>query len=466
MAAPVARDIETLRERLAGPVLTAADGPAYDRARSVWNGAIDRRPAVIARCADANDVATAITFARTAGLEISVRGGAHNYGGAAVGDDGLTVDLSGMHDVSVDPVARRVRCGGGTTLAQLDAATAVHGLAAVGGTVSHTGVGGLTLGGGFGWLTPMHGLACDNLVSAHLVTADGRQLRVAADENPELFWALRGGGGNFGVVTEFEFRLHELADPVWLALLFYDLDHGVQALTLAGQVTSKLPARTGALIAATNAPPAPFVPERHHFAPGYALMLAGFGTDTEHTKLVDEVRAALPPLFEAVLPMPYPELQRMLDDTAPWGIQGYEKGLYLPQLSAEVVSVLCEHVPRKSSPMSIVPIFPMTGAYTTTPDADTAFGGPRAEGLVVSISAVAPTAELLTTDTGWVRDMWSALLPHANDPGGYVNFMSDYEFDRVRAAYGVAKYQRLARVKAVFDPDNVFHRNPNIVPAP
>lgn len=465
MAIPTSDTIESLQAQVHGPILTPADGAAYDRARSVWNGAIDHRPAVIARCVDAGDVAAAIAFARDAGLEISVRGGAHNFGGAAVGDDGVTIDLSAMHEVTVDPATRRARCGGGTTWAQLDAATAVHGLATVGGTISHTGVGGLTLGGGFGWLTPLYGLACDNLLSAQLVTADGRRVRVAADEEPELFWALRGGGGNFGVVTEFEFQLHEMSSPVWLAFLFYDLDRGAEALALAGQVIADLPANFGALTVALNAPPAPFVPERHHLAPGYALLLAGFGGQAEHTRLVDEVRAAVPPLFETVLPLPYPELQRMIDDTAPWGIQAYEKSLYLPGMSAAAVSVFCEHVPRKSSPMSLVPILPMTGAFTATADEDTAFGGSRAAGLLVNLGAIAPTPELLATDTEWVRALWAELLPHATDPGGYVNFMNDYDFDRVRASYGATKYQRLAKVKATFDPNNVFHRNPNILPA-
>ena len=296
-------DLDRLRSRFSGRVITAADGD-YDQARSVWNGAIEAHPAVIARCAGPGDAAAAVRFAQDAGLEISVRGGAHSFAGASVGDDGLTIDLSAIGQVTVDPGTRTARAGGGATLAQLDAATQAHGLAVTAGAVSHTGVGGLTLGGGFGWLTSQYGLSCDNLRSAQVVTAAGQVLRASAGQHPELFWALRGGGGNFGVVTEFEFQLH----PVGLArlgLFFWDADDGQAALTLAQQVTADLPPRMGALIFGGNAPPAPFVPEEHHFRPGYGLMVAAFGADAEHARLAGQIRSALPPLVEFLTPIPY-----------------------------------------------------------------------------------------------------------------------------------------------------------------
>ena len=221
MTTVAGQGLDRLRSRFSGRVITAGDGD-YDQARSVWNGAIDAHPAVIARCAGTGDVAAAVGFAQAAGLEISVRGGAHNFGGAAVGDGGLTIDLSPLRQVLVDPDARTARVGGGATLADLDAATQAHGLATTGGTVSHTGIGGLTLGGGFGWLTPQYGLSCDNLLSAEVVTAAGQVLRASAEEHPDLFWALRGGGGNFGVVTEFEYRLHPVGPLAQLGLFFWD----------------------------------------------------------------------------------------------------------------------------------------------------------------------------------------------------------------------------------------------------
>ena len=394
-----------------------------------------------------------------------MRGGAHNFGGAAVGDAGLTVDLSGMGEVAVDPDARTARVGGGATLAQLDAATQAHGLATTGGTVSHTGIGGLTLGSGFGWLTPQYGLSCDNLLSARVVTAAGQVLRASAEEHPDLFWALRGGGGNFGVVTEFEYRLHPVGPLAQLGLFFWDADDGEAALALAQQVTADLPPRMGALIAGLNAPTAPFVPEQHHFRPGYALIVAAFGADAEHARLADQIRSAVPPLFEFVTPIPYVALQQMLDQAAPWGILAYEKSLYLNALSPEVISILTAQMRHKQSPMSLLLAFPMGGAFCQVRDEDTAFGGSRAPGVIINAITIAPEPGLLAADRDWARQLWAGLLPHAPGLASYVNFMHDYDSDRVRASYGPAKYQRLAQVKATYDPGNIFHRNPNINPA-
>ncbi len=268
--------IGELRAAMDGPVI-APDDAGFDDARRVFNAEIDRRPSVIARCTSTADVVAAIGFAREHRLEISVRGGAHNPAGTAVCDDGLMVDLSLLNAVTVDPAARRARVGGGALLADMDAAAQAHGLAVPAGIVSHTGVGGLTLGGGMGWLTRKFGLSIDSLVSAEVVTADGRVLRAAEDEHSDLFWAIRGGGGNFGVVTSFEFRLHEAGPMVQFGLFFWSLDQGPQALRLAREITAAMPPDINAVIAALNAPPAPFVPQQHHLAPGYALLLTGFG---------------------------------------------------------------------------------------------------------------------------------------------------------------------------------------------
>jgi FAD/FMN-containing dehydrogenase len=463
MAQPLAGQVDAFRRTFTGRV-TSAD-PDYDTARSVWNGAINRRPAVIARCATANEVATAIRFAEERGLEISVRGGGHNFAGYAVWDGGLMVDLSGMRKVTVDPATRRAVSGGGATWGDLDAATQAHGLAVTGGFISHTGVGGLTLGGGIGWLTRKAGLSSDNLVAAEVVTAEGRILRASADTNADLFWAIRGGGGNFGVVTSFEYQLHQVGPLVHLGLFFWGLDKGADALRLSRDFIKTLPEDTAAFIAGLSAPPAAFVPEQHRLTPGYALLVVGLGSPHEHARAIKPVREAVPPLFELVTPIPYVQLQRMFDEANPWGILGYEKALYLDEFTDDVIRVCTEYLPRKKSPLSFTPIFVLDGAYRKVSEDQTAFGGSRAARFAFNIAAICPTPELLEADRAWVRSFWEALRPYASGSGSYVNFMSEYEEDRVRAAYGATKYERLARTKADYDPENVFHLNANIKPA-
>jgi FAD/FMN-containing dehydrogenase len=457
---------DALRAQLTGRVIDQSHRD-YDTACAVWNAEIHRKPAVIAQCTGPSDVAAAIAFARGRGLQISVRGGGHGYWEAAVPEGGLVIDLSGLRGVSVDPGSRRAWCSGGATIADLDVATQRHGLAVTGGTISHTGVGGLTLGGGFGWLVRKAGLTVDNLLSAELVTADGRTLGVSADECPDLFWALRGGGGNFGVVTGFEFRLHDVGPLVYLGLFFWGLEQGSEALRLARDVAASLPRDAGLLVTAgLGAPAAPFVPARYRGRSGYALMLAGFGSAQEHAALIAPIRDALPPLFEFVTPLPYVELQKILDESTPWGIHAYEKSLCLRELSDGAIAVLTEHVPLKSSPASCVPIFTLGGAFAAVGEQDTALGCTRAIRFVVNMAAVAPNAELLAADRAWTRSLWQALASHSSDTGGYLNFMADDDADRVQAAYGPVKYQRLARIKAHYDPDNVFQLNANIKPAP
>jgi FAD/FMN-containing dehydrogenase len=458
------KSAETFEGTFAGDVVRPGDAD-YGEARRVWNGDIDRRPALIARCTTADHVVAAIGYARREGLELSVRGGGHNFAGSAVCDDGLMIDLSPMNDVTVDAGARRARCGGGTTWAQLDGATQQHGLAVTGGFISHTGVGGLTLGGGMGWLTRKAGLSIDNVLSAEIVIADGRILRLSAAENPELFWAIRGGGGNFGVVTELEFALHEVGPLVQLGLFFWGADQAVEALRFSRDILAGLPDGVGALIAGLSAPPAPFVPEQYHLVPGVALLVGSWGSPEDHEAILEPVRAGLAPLFELVTPIPYTELQKMFDEGNAWGTHAYEKALYLDELSDAVIDIFAEHLPRKASPLSFVPVFPLDGAYAQHADDDTAFGGSRSARFAFNIAAIAPVPELLEADRAWVRAFWEALSPHASSGGSYVNFMTDIEEDRVRAAYGPSKYERLARIKADYDPDNLFHHNANIKPA-
>ncbi len=460
-----AGSIDTFRTSFSGTALVPGqDG--YDAARSVWNGAIDRRPAVIARCSSAADVAEAIRFARDNGLEIAVRGGGHNFAGHAVCEAGMMIDLSPMNQVSVDAENRRATTGGGATWGDLDAAAQEHGLATPGGFISHTGIAGLTLGGGVGWLTKKAGLSCDNLVSAEVVTADSRIVRASADENPDLFWALRGGGGNFGVVTSFEFALHPVGPMVNLGMFFWALDTGIEALRFCRDYLGTLPADASGFCAiGLSAPPAPFVPVEYHGKPGHAVLVVGFGSPEDHAAAIAPIRDAVPPVFELVTPLPYVMLQQMFNEGAAWGTLAYEKALYLDHLSDGALEVIAEHAGKKSAPESFCPTFMLSGAFLETSDDDTAFGGSRSGGFVFNISAAAPTPELFEADRAWVRAFWDAMRPHARDSGGYVNFLSDPDDDRVRASYGPQKYARLAQVKSAWDPENIFHLNANIKPA-
>jgi FAD/FMN-containing dehydrogenase len=460
-----AASIDAFRNTFTGTALTSGDDN-YDTARAVWNGAIDRRPAVIARCSSAGDVAQAIKWATDNDLEIAVRGGGHNYAGHGVCDGGVMIDLSPMNQVSVDPTARRATCGGGATWEALDAATQEHGLATPGGFISHTGIGGLTLGGGVGWLTKKAGLSCDNVVGADVVTADSRIARASADENPDLFWALRGGGGNFGVVTSFEFALHEVGPMVNLGLFFWGLDKGTDALRFSRDYISTLPPDAAAFLAvALSAPPAPFVPEQYHFLTGHALLVVGLGSPEAHAAAVAPIREAVPPLFEMVTPIPYTALQQMFNEGAAWGTLGYEKALYLDELSDGALAVIAEYAPKKNSPEAFCPTFVLTGAFLDTKDDETAFGGGRIDGYLFNIAGDAQTTEAYEAGRVWVRAFWEAMRPHARGSGGYINFQSDADEDRVRSSYGPDKYARLAKVKAAWDPKNVFHLNANIRPA-
>lgn len=460
-----AATIEAFRASFTGSALSPGEGE-YDTARAVWNGAIDRRPALIARCSSADEVADAIRFARENGLEIAVRGGGHNYAGHAVCEGGLMIDLSPMTQVTVDVEKRRGTAGGGATWEALDAAAQEHGLATPGGFISHTGIGGLTLGGGVGWLTKNAGLSCDNLVAAEVVTADSRIVHASADENPELLWALRGGGGNFGVVTSFEFALHNVGPMVNLGMFFWGLDKGTEALRFARDFVGTLPPDiAGFLGVALSAPPAPFVPEEHHGAPGHALLVVGFGSAEEHAAAIEPIRQVGPPVFELVTPIPYVALQQMFNASAEWGTLAYEKALYLDHLSDGALEVIAEYAPKKASLESFCPTFLMTGAFLDRSDEDTAFGGARSGGYVFNISAAAHEHDVYEKDRAWVRAFWDAMRPHARGAGGYLNFQSDPDEDRVRASYGPEKYARLARLKTTWDPENVFHLNANIRPA-
>ncbi|MBP2369231.1 FAD-binding oxidoreductase [Pseudonocardia parietis] len=456
-----------LRARMTGTVV-APDDPGYDEARRVWNGAIDHNPALVARCADVEDVVTAVDHARSCGLEIAVRGGGHHVAGLSAGNGTLVIDLRSLNAVIVDPAARRVRAGGGALLRDVDAATQEHGLAVPSGEIGHTGIGGLTLGGGMGWLTRRYGLTIDHLLGAQVVLADGRVVRASADEHPDLFWALRGGGGNFGIVTEFEFAVVPVGPVISFGLFFFGLDDGAKVLRLARDLIPDLPGTVGFQVIALCAPPTPFVPQDVQFRPGWALAVIGTTgeqPDADAETVHARIRAQAPaPLFEFCTPMPFTALQQMFDEANDWGLHVYEKGCYLADLGDPVIEVLAGQVARRVSPLSVVHLFTLGGAYCEVADDATAFGGGRSPRFNLFLVGLAPDLAGLPAERAWVREFYAALAPHAIGSGVYINTMMPDDAARVRASFG-DKYDRLAAIKAVYDPDNVFHRNANIPPA-
>jgi len=456
--------ISELRSRLRGEVV-GADDPTYDDARRVWNATIDRRPLLIARCADEADVRTVVSFAAERRIGVAVRAGAHSMSGACILDDGIVLDLGLMNQVSVDAAARRVVVGGGALLSDLDAATQPFGLAVPAGLVSHTGVGGLTLGGGMGWLSRKYGLSIDQLVSARVVTSDGEARAVSADEDADLFWAIRGGGGNFGAVTQFEFELHEAGPMVHFGLLFWGLDQGRDALRSAREIIETLPDDVNVIVGGINAPPAPFVPEELQHQPGYAMIVVGFGDPGEHADVLDRARAAVPPIVDFATPMPYVELQKMLDEANAWGIHAYDKGCYVDELSDGVIDAVLEHFPQKMSPLSIALFYRLDGAYSRVREDATAFSGGRSPRFGVFIIGASPVPEMFSAEREWVRGMAASLRPFAAEDGSYVNGSAEFdELDPVQAAYGPAKFARLVEIKAKYDPANMFHSSADIAP--
>ncbi|HUR74973.1 MAG TPA: FAD-binding oxidoreductase [Sporichthya sp.] len=464
MTATHSADLDTLRATVKGDVLAPGEA-GYDDGRRVWNNQIDREPAAVVMCTNAEDVAAAVKFGREAGLEISVRGGAHNTGGYAVGDGCLMINLARMNSVEVDVENRRARAGGGALLQDLDAATQAHGLATPGGQISHTGIGGLTLGGGMGWLTRMHGLTIDNLTGAEVVLADGRVVWASETEYPDLFWALRGGGGNFGVVTTFEYTLHPVGPIVQVGLFFWTLDRGAEAMRMLRDTVPGLPQDSNAIIALLNAPPLPFVPPEHHFAPGVLFVLVGFGSPEAHAEQCAQIRGACAPTFEFATPMPYVAVQQLQDEGTAWGQCSYEKGMQLPELTDEAIDIVLAHVPLRTAPTSLVVFYRLDHAYCAVEEMATAYGATRTPRYATMIIALTPDLDTWSKDRDWVRNLWTDLQPHSLGVGDYINNMVEAEPDRILASYGPEKYARLAGIKAQYDPENVFRRNVNIPPA-
>jgi hypothetical protein len=453
--------IDELRTRFRGTLLRPGE-EGYDEARRIWNGAIDRRPALIARCAGADDVVEAVRFARERDLAVSVRGGGHAVAGHAVCDGCVMIDLSLMKAVSVDPDARTARAAGGLRWAELDRATQRFGLATTGGVISDTGIGGLTLGGGLGHLMRKHGLTVDNLIGVDLVTATGERVRADAEHEPELFWGLRGGGGNFGIATAFEYRLHPVGPFVLAGPVFWPFEDIPKVLRFLHEFAPEAPDELGFTVAMMRAGPLPFIRPEHRGRPVLGLVLAWAGDLDEGERAMAPLRRIGRPLADVVTPIPYVALQSMLDGGAPPGRHYYWKSHRLPGLPDGVIDVLIEHLESIPTPFSQLNGWMMGGAVSRM-DAEATAVGEREVGLDISLPVGwlpgDPDAE---GHMAWSRAGWEALRPYST--GIYANFISDEGEDGVEAAYGDRR-ARLGALKAAWDPDNVFHMNANITPS-
>ena len=449
--------------QVAGEVL-APGRVGYDEARRIWNGAIDRRPAVIARCTTAADVAAAIRFARRHDLLIAVRGGGHSIPGLSVCDDGMMIDLQPMKSVEVDPQTRLATAGAGVVWAELDRATQEHGLAVTGGEVSDTGIAGLTLGGGFGWLKRTCGLTCDSLAQAEVVTADGRVVTAGPAENSDLFWALRGGGGNFGVVTRFTYNLHPVGPMLYGGALVYPGERAGDVLRLMRDLSTDVPDEVSLMVALVVAPPAPEFPPSLHGRPIAVLGACYVGDLAKGEEALRPVRRLGPPAADLLGPIPYVALQQLIDASTPRGLQYYVKSEWLGGLPDEVVDGLVEHHATRTSPLHQILVHQMGGAVARVPREATAFAY-RDAAFVMTVAGVWMSPdEPRDPHVAWVRSTWEATRPGSLG-GAYVNHLdADEGEDRVRAAYGPSIYDRLVDVKSAWDPENVFRLNHNIRP--
>ncbi|HVL92207.1 MAG TPA: FAD-binding oxidoreductase [Acidimicrobiales bacterium] len=454
--------IKGLRARFRGTLLQPGE-EGYEEARRVWNGAVDRRPRLIARCAGADDVVEAVRFARRHDLVVSVRGGGHSIAGLSVCEDGLMIDLSLMKAIRVDPAARRVKAAGGVLWGELDRATQPFGLATTGGVISHTGIAGLTLGGGLGHLMRKHGLTVDNLLSVSLVNAESRLIHVDAESHPDLFWGLRGGGGNFGVATSFEYQLHPVGPMILGGPILWPIDAAADVLRFVSDSVVDAPDELGITVGLVPAPPAPFVPVEWFGKPVAALVLAWVGDHSEGTRALARLRAVATPIADAVRPLPYVALQSLLDGGAPHGRHYYWKAHRLTTLSDDVIDVFIERIASMPGPFCQINGWAVGGAVSRVADDATAVGD-RQPGFEISLTAGwAPSDAVGERHKSWVRDGWEALRPHAN--GVYANFISDEGPAGVEYAYG-QRLHRLKALKARHDPENFFHMNANIAPSP
>jgi FAD/FMN-containing dehydrogenase len=456
MASPT---VDELRAQVRGAVITPGDN-AYEDARRVYNGMIDRKPAVVIRCTGVADVLAAVNFAKEQGADVSVRGGSHSAPGYGTNDGGVVIDLSPMKGVRVDARSRTARAEGGCTWGDFNHATYPFGLATTGGILSTTGIGGLTLGGGIGYLARGCGLSIDNLVSADVVTAGGELLVASEDENPDLFWALRGGGGNFGVVTSFEYRLHPVKD-VLVGIFFFPLDRARDVFEFYRDFIQTAPEELGGFPAFQITPPLPFIAEKDHGKTFSAMIGCWAGPLDKGEAVLSKMKSAAPVVAELVTPMPYPAINSLFDALLPPGLQQYWKGTFATELSDGAIEVHLSHGPNVPTVNCAMHVYPINGAVSRVASDATAFAYRDAQFATV-IAGAWPDPADNDKNVKWVRDYYKALEPHSS-AGGYVNFMDADDQGRVQENYG-GNYARLVSIKKKYDPENLFHLNQNICP--
>ena len=454
------QEVQEFAARVRGEVITPGD-EGYDTARQVWNAMIDRYPALIVRCASVADVLNALSFARTHHLVVAVRGGGHNVAGNGTCDDGMVLDLSPMKSMRIDPVRRIARAGAGLTWGEFDHETQAFGLALTGGIQSTTGIAGFTLGGGFGYLARKHGLTCDNLVSADVITADGQFLTASASEHADLYWGLRGGGGNFGIVTSFEFRLFPLG-PVLGGMVIYPEARAREVLHFYREYVTTVPDELFTIPLFSTAPAAPHVPPHLHGKAVFNIFLCYAGHPEEGERILHPLRTFGPPEVDLVRTRPYTEMQTLLDAANPRGRFNYWKAEYLSGYSDEAIDTLIDYAGRKPSPYSKILLSHLQGAISHVGHDETAYIH-RTAPFLLNINAMWTDPHEFDKHIGWARDFWAAMQPFSAG-GVYVNFLSNEGEDRVRAAYDTNTYERLVALKNKYDPTNFFHLNQNIKP--
>jgi FAD/FMN-containing dehydrogenase len=435
--------------------------PAYDEHRKVWNGSIDRSPAVIVRCGGVEDVAAAIRFATSTGLPLAVRGGGHSFPGHSVCDDGIVIDLGPMKGVRVDSDARTARVQAGALWGDVDRETQEFGLATTGGFVSHTGVAGLTLGGGIGWLHRKHGLTIDQLLSANVITAGGELVKASQTENPDLFWGLRGGGGNFGIVTEFEFRLHPVGPTVFAGPVFWSMEDAAAVLRFYREWIADAPDELMTIPILRRAPAVEAVPADLRGELVVAVACCYSGPVEEGEEVLRPLKEFGSPVLDFCEPKPYLAHQSTFDAAFQHGWHYYFRACDIAELSDDVIDVMVEHGKRITSPITSVALWQMGGAVPRVGEAETAFNG-RDAAFTFNINGNSQTPEGFEAEREWARTYWSALEPYRSSV--YVNFLMDEGDERIRQAYGPEKYERLKALKRTYDPTNVFRLNQNIPP--
>jgi FAD/FMN-containing dehydrogenase len=453
--------VAELEKSLRGQLVRPSDTD-YDEARRIWNGSVNRFPAMIVRCAGPADVVAAVGMARRTGLLVAVRSGGHSFPGLSSCDGGLVIDLSPMKGIRVDPVARIARCQAGVLLGELDNATQEFGLAVPAGIVTHTGLAGLTLGGGIGWLMRKYGLTIDQLLSVELVTADGELVTASADTNADLFWGVRGAGGNFGIVTEFEFRLNPLGPIVLAGPIFWPMKDSPAVLRFYRDWISEAPDELTTIVVHRKAPALPVIPEELHGTPVVAVVCCYAGPIEDGERVVRPLRSFGSPVLDLCAPKPFLAHQSMFDPSFPHGWWYYFRSCDVAELSDSVIDIVADNAMQMRSPLTAFPIFHLGGAINRVGEHETAYNG-RGAGHTININATTETAAGFDEEREWSRAFWSALAPHHT--GVYVNFLMDEGEERIRQAYGDAKYERLKALKRKYDPDNFFRLNQNIPPS-